>query len=377
MQLERTHAVAWYNTVVAASLPWVAIHETAWLPAAFLLLLFALREADRSRVGEPWRAAVIVLSVVISLVVAGGWEVAGAWVAFGLIHGATAMLIPAARRAFRPDPLDVGAAAVLTGLFVARPQLLDLTFGGWVAPLVLLYAVRRLAIVSVDRGPVDGGELTPPDREVRGTLSFSGVVADANGLVRTSPLELELRAGSSVAILCDRPTDAADLAWTLCGRRAPASGQLSVDGVPLGSGERLVACVARGEPYVDGDLNANLVTLKGGNLPSGTRAAVVEACSLAEVEEALEGRRIRRDGRPLSGLHRLLVQVARVMVSHYRIVVILDPMPWVNPVRAELWRGAVVRASVGRTAVWLTADRDLAGRADRLFELRHQTLKEA
>jgi len=36
-----------------------------------------------------------------------------------------------------------------------------------------------------------------------------------------------------------------------------------------------------------------------------------------------------------------------------------------------------VRASVGRTAVWITADRSLAVRADRVLEWQHGNLKPA
>ena len=59
------------------------------------------------------------------------------------------------------------------------------------------------------------------------------------------------------------------------------------------------------------------------------------------------------------------------------LLVVVDPMPWVNAVRAEQWRSAVVRASVGRTAVWLTADRDLASRAGQVLEFRQGSLRQA
>jgi len=77
----------------------------------------------------------------------------------------------------------------------------------------------------------------------------------------------------------------------------------------------------------------------------------------------------------LSSFHRLLVLTARVVTSSYRVVVVVDPMPWVNAVRREIWRKAVVRASVGRTAVWITADRELASRAVHVMELRHGALR--
>ena len=91
--------------------------------------------------------------------------------------------------------------------------------------------------------------------------------------------------------------------------------------------------------------------------------------------EALGDRAIERDGSPLTPFHRLLVLVARVIPSSYRVVVVVDPMPWVNAVRGEVWRTAVVRASVGRTSIWLTPDRELAERADLGLEYRHGALR--
>ena len=75
-------------------------------------------------------------------------------------------------------------------------------------------------------------------------------------------------------------------------------------------------------------------------------------------------------GEPLTVFHRLLVQAGRLVPSHYRVAVVLDPRPWVNAVRAEVWRTALVRAAVGRTTLWITTDVELASRATRVFELR-------
>jgi ABC-type transport system involved in cytochrome bd biosynthesis fused ATPase/permease subunit len=203
------------------------------------------------------------------------------------------------------------------------------------------------------------------------------VVAGRDGLPRSVPLELEMRAGDSVAVLCDSTPDAEALAETFAGRRAPVDGEVSVDGVPIGSGDRVVAVVAPGEAFVSGSLETNLAALAGQALPPSAAAAVREACGLAEVADALGGRALSGNGEPLGAFHRMLVLVARVIPSHYRILVVLDPMPWVNAVRGELWRSAVVRASVGRTALWVTADRALAARADVVLALRGGGLRTA
>jgi predicted ABC-type transport system involved in lysophospholipase L1 biosynthesis ATPase subunit len=67
--------------------------------------------------------------------------------------------------------------------------------------------------------------------------------------------------------------------------------------------------------------------------------------------------------------------VARVIPSDYRLLVVVDPSPWADAHRRMHWHRSVVRASVGRTAIWFTADRELASRADRAMVLSHGNLR--
>jgi ABC-type transport system involved in cytochrome bd biosynthesis fused ATPase/permease subunit len=257
------------------------------------------------------------------------------------------------------------------------PRLVAFDEGGWLAPALLLLAAQRLArsVGAEETGVAAPG---PPTREVRGTVSLDRVVlADHDGLPRSVPLDLELRAGDSLAVLCDAPDEAGALAAVLSGRAAPHAGEIMLDGSPLESGLRLVAVVAPGEAFVAGDVVRNLAALCDGPLERGAVAGLYEACSLNEVVEALGDRPLGEDGSPLSPYHRLLVLAARVIPSSYHVVVVVDPMPWVNAVRGELWRSAVVRASVGRTAIWLTPDRDLASRASQVVEFRQGALRRA
>jgi ABC-type transport system involved in cytochrome bd biosynthesis fused ATPase/permease subunit len=191
------------------------------------------------------------------------------------------------------------------------------------------------------------------------------------------PINLDLRAGESLAILCDSPEDAADLADVLTARRSPRAGEVMIDGAPFEAGDSLTAVVAPGEEFIPGDLATNLAALADHPLVRSEVTAIREACSLNEVIEALGDRSLEDDGSPLTPYHRLLVLVARVIPSSYHLVVVVDPMPWVNAVRGEVWRSAVVRASVGRTAIWLTPDRDLAGRANQVVEYRQGALRRA
>jgi hypothetical protein len=204
-------------------------------------------------------------------------------------------------------------------------------FGGWLAPALLLYAAQRIARSKPmpSECPIPGA----PDREVRGTFTLESVVVGGpDGLPRSVPLDLELRAGDSLAILCDVPDEGVVLAEVLCGRRAPLAGQVTVDGAPLRPEDRLVALVGRGEIFVPGPLDDNLAALGDRSLDRSTLEAVHETCALAEVVQSLAGRDLAADGEPLSAFHRLLVLVARVVPSPYRVLVVVDPMPWVNDV---------------------------------------------
>jgi ABC-type thiamine transport system ATPase subunit len=341
------------------------------------MILVAHRPAAGSTEGEPWRSIVVILSAFIALVFGGGWAIAGAWLIPTLAVGVAVWSFPKTAGWRRPDAIDIAAGAAAAAAFAMRPELLIKTGGGWVAPIILILGVRRLVRVvpALAVRMTTSEVLRPPARDVRGTVSFSGSVAGSDGLPRTVPLDLEIRAGTSLAILCDDGTESRDLAEALAGRRPPVEGQFCIDGIPPAIDDGLVAFVGLGEPFIIGDLGKNVAELCDAPLDPDQLAAVQEACGLSDVEEKLQGGPLLEDGRPLDPHHRLMVQLARVLVSHYRILVVLDPMVSVNPVRSEMWKAALVRASVGRTAVWVTPDRDLAERAEQVMVLRHGTLR--
>jgi ABC-type transport system involved in cytochrome bd biosynthesis fused ATPase/permease subunit len=306
----------------------------------------------------------------------GGWRIALGWLALAVVVAGLAWLGSA-----RPGHLwrrvswIVGAVGWATAI-AAAPQLMAEEGGGWIAPAVLLIAAQRAAASAVGRRPPHA-LLGPPSREVRGTLSLRSVVAAGDdGLPKTIPFDLELRAGQSLAVLCASSEDAWVLARVLSGRSAPIAGQLFFDGGAVAGTDRLVAVVAPGEPFLEGDLELNLAALCQEFPDRETVVATVDACDLEEIADTLGDRPLTADGEPLSTLHRLQLAAARVIPSSYRLVVVVDPMPWANPVRGEIWRSAVVRASLGRTAIWLTPDRQLAARADRALAFRSGGLRD-
>jgi len=368
-----TVIAGWYHVGLLAALVWVAAWEPGWAPVVAAAALAVHRLVDRTRTTEPWSSVLVVVSAASFLLMRGGWELALGWLLLAALGAAVARTLPR-RDGTRPDAADYLAIGGWGVVFALAPRLVESENGGWLAPALLLYAAQRVARTPVDFStPARPGQ---PSREVRGTLSLNDVVVSgADGLPRSVPINLELRAGDSFAILCDSPEDAANLADVLTARRAPHSGEIMVDGSVFEVGDRLAAVVAPGEAFTPGNLATNLSALADRPLERGAVAAIHEACSLNEVAEALGDRPLERDGSPLTPFHRLLVLVARVIHSSYHMVVVVDPMPWVNAVRGKLWRAAVVRASVGRTAIWLTPDRDLALRAGHVVEYRHGALR--
>ncbi len=366
-------AVSWIASVLLAAVPWLARFFPFAAPLAAGLSL-VLDPPLRLRGPQPIpRHALVAVSALSFLVFEAGWKAGGGWLLLAAMVAATAWW---SWRRGGPRP-DAGDFVLLLGwgaVLLAEPAALDPGGGGWLAPLVLLAGTRRLA--DALWGPAAGAPVVPvpPAREVRGAVKLENVVLRGDDdLPRSVPLSLELAAGQSVAILCDVAPDAEILALTIAGRRPPLEGRVTADGTEIG-GEPVAAVIAPGEPFVAGSVDDNLAAMVTGELSEAARAAVEEACALDEVRAEAAGSTLAVDGTPLAPFHRLLLQAARVIPSHYRIVVVVDPEPWVNRVRAELWRSAIVRASTGRTAVWITSDRELAARAEHRFEWRHGRL---
>jgi ABC-type transport system involved in cytochrome bd biosynthesis fused ATPase/permease subunit len=357
-----------------AALPWVA---AVWPHAAPMLVVIALvvyAAASRARGADPWASGFVTASTLVFLTTFAGLGVLAVWMVLALVVVVLALMLPALNRG-RPDTADMAAVVGWATMLAARPELMAKDHGGWLAPAVLLLAARRLVSAVPWGGSGEDREPLPPSHEARGTLSLRGVVATTRqGVPGTVPMELELRAGDSLAILCDAANDRELLMDLFSGRRMPAEGEFAIDGMPLDTDSRLVAVVALGERFVAGGLEANVGALADEAPERETLTAVREACGLDEVAEALGDGVLASDGRPLEPIHRLLLMAARVIPSHYRLLVVVDPMPWVNPVRGQRWRTAVVRASVGRTAIWITADRDLASRASKVMEFRQGAL---
>jgi len=369
MKIPWSAIAGWFHAIALAALPWCAWWDPRWAPLIVAGVALVHLHVRRRGVTEPWSSVFTLVAVSILITTMGGWRgPIGLWLALGAVVAGTAWSLPR-NGGGRPDAADLVAVVGWAAVFAAQPGFLETASGGWLAPAVLLISSRQLGLVLFIPESLEGSKIGPPTREVRGTLSLRGVVATSAGLPSTVPMDLDLRAGESLAVLCDDLAAAQSLADMVAARTTPQAGELLIDGGPFGPADRLVAVVSPGEPFVEGGLDLNLGALRDEVPDRAALGAARDACSLAEVVETLAGRSLAVDGSPLSVYHRLLVLAARVLVSHYRVLVVVDPAPWVDARRRDLWRAALVRASVGRTAIWITDDPELADRADYVHEL--------
>lgn len=363
----------WYHAGLLAALPWCVAWEPRWAPLIVGAAVLVHPAVRRSRAAEPWSSAVVLASSGLFLAVESGWRgPVGLWLAVAVVVALAARWLPRDGGG-RPDAADLAAAVAWAVILAARPA--AAAAGGWLAPALLLLAARQLGSTVAIPSEDAPAALGPPTREVRGTVSLRGVVAASSGLPTTVPIDLDLRAGESLAVLCDDPEAGQSIAEVLAGRSRPRAGEVLVDGVPLGPSDRLAAVVAPGEKFLAGGLDDNLAALCDEPPDRAARGAARDACGLAEVVAELGSRTLAADGSPLRPFHRLLVLAARVLVSPYRVVVVVDPAPWVDQRRRNLWRAALVRASVGRTSIWVTDDPELADRADYVHELVDGSLR--
>jgi len=365
----------WYHAVLLGALPWCVWWDPRWAPLMVAGIALVHLRVHRSTVSEPWSSVYITIPCVAFLILTAGWKgPVWFWLAMAVVVAATARLLPRDGGG-RPDAADCLALVCWAAPFAINQGLLEVDRGGWLAPAILLLTARRLGTVLAPDDVEKRSTIGPPTREVRGTLSLRGVVATAAGLPETVPLDLDLRAGESLAVLCRDRVAGQALADVLAGRSEPHVGEICIDGGPLGPNDRLAAVIGPGELMVAGGFDDNLGALRVEIPDRAALGAARDACGLSEVVATLSGRSMAADGEPLTTYQRLLVLAARVLVSHYRIVVVVDPEPWVDSRRGDLWRAALVRASVGRTSIWITGDPELADRADHVHELVDGSLR--
>ena len=295
MKIPWPTVAGWYHAVLLGALPWCAWWNPRWAPLMIVGIALVHSRVRRSTSTEPWSSVYVTIPCTAFLIFTGGWS--GSvwfWLAMAAVVALAAMFVPRAGGG-RPDAADCLTMVCWAAPFAANPGFLEVERGGWLAPAVLLLTARRLGTVLAGNDVDTPSTLGPPTREVRGTLSLRGVVATAAGLPETAPLELDLRAGESLAVLCRDRAAGQALADVLAGRTRPQVGEVFIDGGPLAPGDRLAAVIGPGEIMVAGGLDDNLGALRAEMPDRAALGAARDACGLSEVAAALE-RPFDRDG---------------------------------------------------------------------------------
>ena len=278
----------WYHAVLLAALPWCVWWDPRWAPLMVAGIALVHLQVLRSAASEPWSSVFITIPCVAFLIVTAGWNgPVWFWLAMAAVVAATARLLPRDGGG-RPDAADCLALVCWAAPFATNPGFLEVDRGGWLAPAVLLLTARRLGTVLTLDDAAKRSTIGPPSREVRGTLSLRGVVATSAGLPETVPLDLDLRAGESLAVLCHDRVAGQALADVIAGRSNPHIGELIIDGVPFGPNDRLTAVIGPGELMVAGGLDDNLGALRVETPDRDALGAARDACGLAEVVTAPE-----------------------------------------------------------------------------------------
>ncbi len=157
-------------------------------------------------------------------------------------------------------------------------------------------------------------------------------------------------------------------------------GQILINGIDVRTMDRYslrsrMAFVPQDPWLLDGTIADNIAF----GAPGATRADILAAGAAALVEEFVHDlpdgydTEVGEGGVRLSGGQRRRVALARAAVSPAPLVLLDEPTTGLDPESAETVMRAISRATVSRTVLLITHDRDLAAIADRTVELDRVT----
>lgn len=225
---------------------------------------------------------------------------------------------------------------------------------------------------------------------LEGRITFDGVmlsVDDARS--RVCEIDLDLRAGETIAIFTDDRQWISALTELLTGRRHPASGELRIDGcdsrliAPAALDRKIAVMTRAGEPA-----GTRILDSIARGRPGACHAEIVGAAIRAHAHDFIgrlpEGYATRLDAcRPdLTTSQRRRIAVARMLLRNAPIAIIEEPLSGIELDRDDAARVALLRLLERRTSVILTHDLATALLADRIFapvggrvrELSHEQL---
>jgi ATP-binding cassette, subfamily B, bacterial len=216
-----------------------------------------------------------------------------------------------------------------------------------------------------------------PLATVRGHVVFRGVqFHHADGREVLQGVDLDLPAGSHVALLGGNGTGKTTLATLLPRLRDPQQGQVLLDGVDVrelapSALRAAVAVVFQDTILFAGTLRDNVRLGR----PEASPAEVARACALCGVDTFAArfpnglDTEVGERGGELSGGERQRVALARALVRDAAVYVFDEPSTGLDQTAGTLLRDRILPHLRGRTVLLITHDRALAATADRIVHL--------
>ncbi|PRX45514.1 putative ABC transport system ATP-binding protein [Prauserella shujinwangii] len=310
--------------------------------------------------------------------------------------------LAATLRAARAHAGHDGVILALTGLFIAVVALVgahlaargDITVGQLVAAVGLAqFLLTPFQIFAWVNGQLAQGRasaeriasvLAAPPAVVPGTGVLSGGTA---GHVRFSGVthgtlrgvNLEVRPGELLGVVCPDPADAVHLLECLAREADPGAGSVELDGVPLPELDldelrSAVLVAAHDADLFEGTLLDNVL--------AGTRGSTVEPALAAAAADEVAGTlpegvdtMVAERGRSLSGGQRQRVALARALAADPAVLAVHDPTTAVDAVTEARIAGALREVRRGRTTMAVTTSPALLAAADRVVVLDEGTVR--
>ncbi|TDD58911.1 ABC transporter ATP-binding protein [Kribbella antibiotica] len=182
-----------------------------------------------------------------------------------------------------------------------------------------------------------------------------------------SNVDLTLRAGESVGVLCYDPRDADALLTVVGGRTSEHTGSVRVGGVPIDELDidalrNTVLLEQHDTDLFEGTLRSNLL------VESPSLERVMTAAGAADLIDELD-RPLADRGQVLSGGQRQRLGLARALLAEPPLLVLHDPSTAVDAVTEELLAEGMAEVRSGLTTLVLTSSPALLGKMDRVIVL--------
>lgn len=308
--------------------------------------------------------------------------------------------LQAGLRASRFAAVHEGATVLVTGVFVAVVALIagraaahgDVSIGDLVAAVgvtqFLIGPLWRIGFAFSSRARARAcaarvaSLLETPSRVTSGTTtatpSDTGVQLIGVHYRSLRHIDLDIAPGRFVAVVADKPDDAAALVDLLARANDPQAGSIRLGGVdfadlPLDQLRRAVVVSRHDAALFDGSVIDNLVTVDSRLTDESVSAPVLAAAGAADLAGTLPNglhSAVGNRGERLSGGQRQRLALARALASDAPLLVVHDPTTAVDPfTEHEAARG--MRAwRDGRTTIAVTTSPALLSVADEVIVIR-------